>query len=180
MQISHATHETLFIITLVLLFCGFKKKSLSSFGSPTWIKASFPFILLLTASLPLYLYSIIVTTVIAPIAVLIGWIFVIAPLWRVTSKTSKIVAGILSYPGAFLIGGWPLTFAPGILALPFGWWRPAPSMSIQLKAIGNIKGFESSLLLDSFSLILWVLIFVGLSAYRFSENKANKTLKRTP
>ncbi len=129
------------------------------------MKVAFPFILLVTASLPLYFYSIVLANIVTPIIVLVGWVFVIAPLWRVTSSTGKIVAGIISYPGAFLIGGWPLTLVPGVFALPFGWWMPAPMHTLRLNAIGNTKGFESSLTLDAFALVFWVSLFAGLSAY---------------
>ena len=167
----------LFIITLVLLILGIKNKRLSSCGPRPSIKIAFPFTLLIAVFLPFFFEYLILTTVVVPIVLLVGWMFVIAPLWRGTSKTGKVVAGILSYPGTFLYGGWPLTFAPGILALPFGLWLPAPFMTFVLKAIGNTKGFGSSLILDSFSLVFWASLFGCLMAYSISKNKANNRMQ---
>ncbi len=171
-QLSHATHETLLVITLVLLFCGFKNKTLSLHGAPATVKAAFPLIILLAIYLPVSIFLEAVTILIISIIVLIGWLLVIAPLWTVTSKTGKIVACILSYPGSFLIGGWPLPFAPGILALPFGWWYPSPFFLIQLNAIGNAKGFASTLIPTSFGLVLWGSIFLGLVTYNTLRKKS--------
>ncbi len=172
-QLNHATCETLFIISLVLLFSGFRKQNLSQFGRPTHVQILFPAVLIVAALLPIYLRSEIFESAIIPIAILIGWIVVVASLWRVTSKTEKVIAGILSYPGTFLVGGWPLTLVPGLLALPFGFWLPAPFMTIQLKEINNATGFKASMTLDTYSLALWISLFSGLMVYNFFNEKTN-------
>jgi hypothetical protein len=46
-----------------------------------------------------------------------------------------------------------------------------------MKAIGNVKGFESSLILDSFSLLFWIALIGGLLTYSITKNNANNRMQ---
>ena len=116
------------------------------------------------ALLPLYVYSKTLAIAV-PVVMLITFLLVLAPAWIRLSTGAKLTAGILGYPGTFLIGGWPVSVAPGILAMPFGWWYPAPLMTITMHRIGNTRGFEASILQDGFALAFWILLMLGLTIY---------------
>ena len=93
------------------------------------------------------------------------------------SRTKRGLLCIASYPGTVLVlvGSWPCSLFPGILAVPFLFWWPAPFWSLEVQSVGNEKGFESAFPVEMYSLVGWVTVLVVMAIFSQYRVKANKS-----